>query len=94
MEIRHLDMLSDVRIGLARVEEQLDSVIHRLEKHMVEEHADFRETLADMKKLATVVGGLERKLDHISIAVKVTRWVIVAAAAVISWWIAVKAELF
>jgi len=94
MEIRHLDMLSDVRVGLARVEEQLESVINRLEKHMVEEHQDFRETLADMRKLAESVSSLERKLDHIHIGVRVTRWILVAAAGVISWWIAVKADLF
>ena len=94
MEERHIDVLADVRIGLARVEEKLRAVIERLETHMLEEHADFRETLVDMKAMAKAVSALERKLDHINIGVKVTRWVLATAAAVISWWIAVKADIF
>jgi len=79
--------------GLARIEERLTSVISRLEEHMIDEHADFRETLKDIKDLRSTVIMLEKKVDEIYTSARVTRWIITVTAAAIAWLVALRTGL-
>lgn len=79
------DPLTELHTGLARLEERLNTAIKRLEEHMEDEETDIRETLADMKELRKTVGSLEKKLDEIHIAARLSRWAVGVIAALVAW---------
>jgi hypothetical protein len=90
---RKNDPLTELHAGLARIEERMTNVITKLEAHIVDEHREFRDALAEMRELRAAIQRLEQQVDRIHTSARVTRWLITGFGALIAWGLAVKSGI-